>query len=226
MRFDFRRKMTVHARAWKRSAPAAASRPLEGCPMPEEPEVDLDRVHESIHEEVHHGGGDSFLKRIALTTAVIAALAAVASLEAGATANEALVLKTEAARTQAEASDQWAYYQAKGIKMAIAQAQEAPWLAASKTPPPAFEEKAKQYAQEQAAIKDEAQRKEKERDAKSAEADRLLERHHRYANSVALFQVAIALGAVAALTRVRPVWLGSMLVGVAGLALFAFAMMG
>jgi len=194
--------------------------------MPEEPEVDLDRVHESIHEEAHHGGGDPFLRRIALTTAIIAALAAVASLEAGATANEALVLKTEAARTQAEASDQWAYYQAKGIKMAIAQAQEAPWLAASKTPPPAFEEKAKQYAQDQAAIKDEAEKKEKERDAKSAEADSLLERHHRYANSVALFQVAIALGAVAALTKIRPVWLGSMLVGVAGLGLFAFAMMG
>src|SRR5262245_28164874 len=140
--------------------------------MPEEPEVDLDRVHESIHEEAHHhGGAEPFLKRIALTTAIIAALAAVASLEAGATANEALVLKTEAARTQAEAPDQWAYYQAKGIKMAIAQAQEAPWLAASKTPPAAFEEKAKQYAQEQAAIKDDAQKKERERDEKSAEAD-------------------------------------------------------
>lgn len=194
--------------------------------MPEEPEVDLDRVHESIHEEAHHSGGDTFLKRIALTTAVIAALAAVSSLEAGATANEALVLKTEAARMQAEASDQWAYYQAKGIKMAIAQAQEAPWLAASKAPPPAFEETVKRYGQEQAAIKDEAGKKEKERDAKSAEADQLLERHHRYANSVALFQVAIALGAVAALTRIRPVWMGSMLVGIVGLGLFIFAFMG
>lgn len=194
--------------------------------MPEEPEVDLDRVHETIHEEAHHSGGDSFLKRIALTTAIIAALAAVASLEAGASANEALVLKTEAARTQAEASDQWAYYQAKGIKMAIARAQEAPWLAASKTPPPAFEETVRRYGQEQAQIEDEAVKKEKERDAKSAEADRLLERHHRFANSVALFQVAIALGAVAALTRTRPVWVGSMLVGVAGLGIFAFALFG
>jgi glucan-binding YG repeat protein len=192
--------------------------------MPEEPEVDLDRVHETIHEEAHHSP-DTFLKRIALTTALIAALAAVASLQAGATANEALVLKTEAARIQAEASDQWAYYQAKGIKMAIAEAQEAVWIALSKTPPPALEQKAKQYAQEQASIREEALKKEKERDQKSAEADRLLERHHRYANSVALFQVAIALGAVAALTRIRPVWFGSTLVGLAGLGLFLFAAM-
>ena len=190
--------------------------------MPEEPEVDLDRVHEAIHEEAEHRA-DSFLKRIALTTAIFAALAAVASLQAGATANEALVLKTEAARIQAEASDQWAYYQAKGIKMAIAEAQQATWLASLKTPPAALEEKAKQYAKEQVSIREEALRKEKERDAKSTEADRLLERHHRFANAVALFQVAIALGAVAALTRIRPVWYGSTLMGLAGLGIFLFA---
>jgi Domain of unknown function (DUF4337) len=190
--------------------------------MPEEPEVDLDRVHETIHEEAHHGG-DSFLRRIALTTALIAALAAVASLQAGATANEALVLKTDAARIQAEASDQWAYYQAKGIKAAIAEAQQAPWIAGAKKPPAAVEDRAKRYVQEQAAIQEEARNKEKERDAKSAEADRLLERHHRYANSVALFQVAIALGAVAALTRIRLVWFGSTLIGLGGLWLFLAA---
>jgi uncharacterized protein DUF4337 len=190
--------------------------------MPEEPEVDLDRVHETIHEEAHHGA-DSFLRRIALTTALIAALAAVASLQAGATANEALVLKTDAARIQAEASDQWAYYQAKGIKAAIAEAQQAPWIAGAKTPPAAVEDRAKRYVQEQAAIQEEARKKEKERDAKSAEADRLLERHHRYANAVALFQVAIALGAVAALTRIRLVWFGSTLIGLGGLWLFLAA---
>ena len=38
--------------------------------------------------------------------------------------------------------------------------------------------------------------------------------------SVALFEVAIALGAVAALTRMRLVWLGSMLVGFIGAGLF------
>ncbi len=44
---------------------------------------------------------------------------------------------------------------------------------------------------------------EKERDAKSSEADHLLHRHHRFANAVALFQVSIALGAVAAKTATQ-----------------------
>ncbi len=63
--------------------------------------------------------GGTLLKAIALTTALFAALAAVAALRAGGTVNEALVMKTEATRLQAEASDQWAAYQAKGIKSAI-----------------------------------------------------------------------------------------------------------
>ena len=60
--------------------------------------------------------------------------------------------------------------------------------------------------------------KEHQRDRKSAEADELLHQHHRFADSVALFQVAIALGAVAALTRMRLVWFGSMNVLVPGCA--------
>jgi hypothetical protein len=55
------------------------------------------------------------LKAIALSTALFAALAAVAPY-ARSTVNEALVLKTEATRLQAEASDNLAAYQAKGIK--------------------------------------------------------------------------------------------------------------
>ncbi len=69
-----------------------------------------------MHETIHEPPSGSLLRSIALTTALLAALGAIASMQAGATVNEALVLKTEAARLQAEASDQWAYYQAKGIK--------------------------------------------------------------------------------------------------------------
>lgn len=132
-------------------------------------------------DEIEKGekGGSRLIRLIALSTALLAALAAIASLEAGATVNEALVLKSESTRLQSQASDQWAYYQAKEI--------------------------------------------ETERDAKSYEADALLERHHRYAGAVALFQVAIALGAIAALTRVRAVWVGSMVVGGAGIVLSLMA---
>lgn len=191
--------------------------------MPEGPEVETEKLHEAIHEELEKEGGD-FLRSIALTTAVLAALAAIASLRAGATVNHALVLKAEAVQLQSESSDQWAYYQAKGVKSAVQDATRASWLAAGKEPPPDHAEKTKRYAAEQEAIAEKAREKEKERDERSREADHLLHAHHRYASAVAFFQVAIALGAVAALTRSRPVWLGSLLVGLAGIGVGAWAL--
>jgi hypothetical protein len=193
--------------------------------MPEGPEIETEKLHETIHEEMEHEAAP-FLKRIALTTALFAAVAAIAALKAGATVNEALVLKTEATRLQAEASDQWAYYQAKGIKGATAEAARTSWLAIAKEPPAEYSEKQKRYAEEQKEIEKKARELEKKRDEKSAEADHLLHRHHGFANAVALFQVSIALGAVAALTRSHPVWWGSMLLGGAATLLFVLTLLG
>jgi hypothetical protein len=193
--------------------------------MPEGPEVETEKLHEAIQEEMEKDGG-SFLRRIALTTALLAVCAAIASLRAGATVNEALVLKTEATRLQAEASDQWAYYQAKGLKGAVQEASATAWLAAGREAPAKFAEVEKRYKDEQAEIKKKAEEKEHERDAKSKEADHLLHEHHGFANTVALFQVSIALGAVAALTRNKLVWFFSMGVGLIGLGLFARAFLG
>jgi Domain of unknown function (DUF4337) len=193
--------------------------------MPEGPEIDTDSLRESIHEEVEREGG-ALLRFIALTTALLAVLAALASLRAGATVNEALALKTEATRLQAEASDQWAYYQAKGLKAAVQEAVRASWLAAGKEPPAEVAEKARRYVEEQEAIAEKAREKEKERDAREADAEHLLHAHHRFAVAVALFQVSIALGAVAALTRQRLVWLGSLAVGLAGLVALGLGLVG
>jgi hypothetical protein len=149
----------------------------------------------------------------------------VAALRAGATVNEALVLKTEGTQLQAQASDQWAYYQAKGIKAAMLDATAAAWSAAGKPVPPEVAVNRKRYTDEQASILSAAREKEHERDRRDHEAEHLLHLHHLFASSVALLQVAIALGAVAALTRIRAVWAGSSLAGVAGIILFAAAIL-
>ena len=109
--------------------------------MPEGPELETEKLHEAIHEEMEKEGG-GFLRAIALTTGVLAAFAAVAALEAGSTVNEALVLKTEATRLQALASDQWAFYQAKGVKAAVQAASRSAWEALGKEPPARFSEEA------------------------------------------------------------------------------------
>jgi hypothetical protein len=73
-------------------------------------------------------------------------------------------------------------------------------------------------------IKKGAGERERQRDEKPREADHRIHRHHGFASAVALMQVSIALGAVAALTRIRSVWFGSLAVGATGILLFALAL--
>ena len=192
--------------------------------MPEEVEVPTDKLDEDIHSALEKEGS-AFLRRIALSTTFLAAFAAIAALEAGATVNEALIMKTESARLQSQASDQWAFFQAKGIKAAIHEAAGDTWEAAGKEAPKRIKQEIQRYGEEQREIKAAALEKEKERDEKIFEANHLLHNHHFFANSVALFQVAIALGALAALTRNKTVWFGSLLMGGAGISLLAVALL-
>src|SRR5436190_5232842 len=70
---------------------------------------------EHLHEEMHHHAGHSkqpWTMGVALSSALLAGLAAVCSLLAGHHANEAMI-------DQIQSSDRWAYYQAKGIKAAV-----------------------------------------------------------------------------------------------------------
>jgi hypothetical protein len=190
--------------------------------MPEEIEVDTDNLRESIDREIERQSG-GLLRTIALTTALFAALAAIASLEAGGTVNEALALKTEATQLQAEASDQWSYYQAKGLKAAVADAQKNIWVALDKTPPADLATNAQHYLDDQKTSREKAEALEHQRDAKTAESEALMHRHHYFADAVSLLQVAIALGAIAALTRRRAAWVGSAILGVIGGSLFGWA---
>ena len=57
--------------------------------MPEGQEVETEKLHEAIHEELQKEGG-GFLRAVALSTALLAALAAIASLYAGGTVKRGL----------------------------------------------------------------------------------------------------------------------------------------
>src|SRR6478672_2474172 len=77
----------------------------------EESEVPLEHLHEQVHHSAEHSG-ETWISWVALSTAILAALAAIAALLSGRHVNEAMM-------NQIEASDQWNYYQAKGIKAAV-----------------------------------------------------------------------------------------------------------
>ena len=201
------------------SSPASTrSNTTDHDTVPEEIEFDTDKLRETIDHEIERSDG-RLLRLVALTTAILAAVTAVVSLHAGSTVNEALVLKSEATQLQARASDQWAYYQAKGIKGAVAASAATAYAATGRPTPDSLRLVPARYAADQVSIQAEARKLEAERDVKSAEADALLAAHHHLAFAVALLQVAIALGAVAALTRQRFALALSALSGLAGIIL-------
>src|SRR5947209_17209808 len=83
----------------------------------EEAEVPLEHLHEQTHETAKHSG-QRWISWVALSTAILAVLAAIASLLSGEHANEAMM-------SQIEAADQWSYYQSKSIKAAVLDAKTA-----------------------------------------------------------------------------------------------------
>ena len=199
--------------------------------MPEEIEVPLEHLHEQIadaHEEAHaahHGEKEpsekkehaDWTKSIAVVTAILAVVAAVGSLRAGLLVNEALLAKNDEISLRTQATDQWNYYQSKSIKGVVytTTAQllppNSPLLAKNRA-------EAARYGREQAAIQEKAEGMEKAADEKDKSSAHDMDRHHIFAFSVSLCQIAIALAAIAALTRSRRVWVFSLAAGIAGAA--------
>jgi len=167
----------------------------------EEPEVPLEQVQEHLAEHAH-AERDTFVSSVALSTAIIAAFAAVASLLAGDHANEAMV-------SQIQSSDQWAFFQAKSIKATILKSENDILLVHKQNPDPNIQEKLAEYAREQQEIKAEAE-------AKHREAELHLRRHKLLAAGVTFLQIAIAVGAISALTKRRAFWGVSLAFGLAG----------
>lgn len=177
--------------------------------MPEEIEVPTEHLHESLKEaaERHeHGGGEgegpSWIGRVALTAAILAVTAAIAALLAGHHANEAMI-------EQMKATDQWAFYQAKGIKATQVETKLDILRALGKDPREEDHKKFERYKEEQKEIEEKAKEMEHS-------SEHHMQRHVILARAVTGFQVAIALSAVSVLSRKKVVWLVSLALGAIG----------
>src|SRR6478752_8181841 len=170
----------------------------------EEAEVPLEHLHEEIHHHAEHSGAP-WISQVALSTAILAVLAAIAGLLSGKHANEAMM-------SQIQASDQWGYYQAKSIKAAVLEAKTTLAEAATEKD----KEKAAQYQEEQAEIKREAEQKQEE-------ARSNFHKHEVFARGVTMFQIAIAIAAISALTKKPRFWMVSLLFGVVGCVFLVLA---
>ena len=170
----------------------------------EESEVPLEHLHEHIQETAEHSGA-AWISWVALSTALLAVLAAIAGLLSGKHVNEAMM-------NQIEASDQWNYYQAKGIKASVLEAK----MSLTGTSNESDQSKRERYEKEQEEIKSEAEHKE-------AAAKTNFHKHEVFARGVTMFQIAIAIAAISALTEKRKFWIVSLLFGIVGCAFLVLA---
>jgi hypothetical protein len=171
----------------------------------EDPEVPTEHLHEEIHHEAEHGR-QPWVLGVALSSALLAGLAAVASLLAGHEANEAMI-------SQINSANQWNYYQAKGIKEAQLSSKADILEALGKPVPEPDKSKIASYEKEKEDIQKEAAKLREE-------SEKHLGWHSGLARSVTFFQIAIAIGAISVLMRRRAFWLGSVAVGLVGLFFF------
>jgi hypothetical protein len=187
-------------------------------------EVGVDKLAEGTNEKAkEHGAQAPWLRGLALSTALFAVTAALASLESGRWANEAILQMNEAALKQTQAADSWAYYQAKGIKQ-VTRAAEIDLLNALNAPADAIgaaRTDSARYSAEQEQSKEEAKKLEKEAQELHGESHSSLERHHMFAYAVTILQVTIGLSAIAALIELRWIWGVALVSGTVGIGFLA-----
>jgi hypothetical protein len=174
----------------------------------DEIEVPTEHLHEAIHEKVEGALNPEHKEKgwflfVAISTALMAVFAAVSSLLAGHHSNEALL-------EQIKASDQWSYYQAKGIKAEI---------------------KTIALNYKQASPGDVDRYKKEQEDIKitAEELQRSSNLHigseKIFAAAVTFFQIAIAIAAIAILSRKKFMWIASLIIGCAGFCFFIYAVL-
>lgn len=139
---------------------------------------------------------------VAVSTAIFAALASIASLMTARHTDEAMI-------DQIRASDSWAFFQAKGIKAAVLEGKIDLLPALGKEPSEKDTAKVAEYRTDQGTIKAEAEKLQ-------AAADDHRHREAVMGRAATMFQVAIALCAIAILTKRLQFWHLALLIGVAG----------
>ncbi len=164
---------------------------------------------------------EKWLGWVAVTTIIFAVCATLATFKGG-------QHSTRAVLSQAKATNQWAYYQAKDLKQYLHELQRDNldlelWDAGRSGGGFARVARDKQAAYAAKIAKYETQKAEIKRQAEALDAAIAEAQAHSAAFGLAIIflQIAILLSSVAALMRLKSVWLGGVTVGVVGMFCFA-----
>ncbi len=165
---------------------------------------------------------DPWLNYLALTTVVLAVCATLATFKGGG-------FSTRSVMSQTQASDQWAFYQAKSIKGYIYEMQKDKLELEIKTLGPRvspevaeeYRKKVEDYGKKVA--KYEGEKADIQKEAKKFENIRNDAQKHGQAFGIAVIflQIAILLSSIAALIKKKYIWVIGVVVGLAGVVCFA-----
>jgi Na+/glutamate symporter len=156
--------------------------------------------HELEHQAEHDPKG--FAGQLAVATAIIATVGAIFAYMGGATQANAGLYKNNAAIKKTEAANQWNYYQAKSSKQNLAE------IAIDIVPEARkqfYVDEVKRYKAEKDPIQADAKKLEAESTEWDVKSEEQLHQHHRWAQATTALQIAIAMAAIALLTKRR--WL-------------------
>jgi hypothetical protein len=172
--------------------------------------ADLKQDRAAQKEKEHR---EAWTKYTAVSLVFIAVLAAVATQWSGKYSGKVLVELNNSTYKQAQASDQWSYYQAKSIKQNLYEAvSEVAGKSAATNGEhetqalAAFNAKVAKYEAEKKEIKQKAEDLEKERDDSRSVATSASEKGGGMGLAIAIFQISIALASICMVTKKRPLW--------------------
>ena len=182
-------------------------------------EFEVRGAHEDRMDEAAEREPRGMAGQLAVVTAILATVGATFSYMAGATQADAGLFKNDAAIRKTEASNQWNFYQAKSGKQNLS---ELGMQLVDEARRPAFETEIKRYTAEKAEIKLAAEKLEKESADFDARSEAQMHQHHRWAQATTVLQIAIAMAAIALLTKRR--WLEKAVFGLSGIGLVVGAL--
>jgi len=166
--------------------------------------------HELEHAAQHEPKG--LAGQLAVATAVIATIGAIFAYMGGATQANAGLYKNDAAIKKTEASNQWNYYQAKSSKQNLS---ELALELAPESRKAFYTDEIKRYKGEKNEIKVAAEKLEAEAKAWDDKSGEQMHQHHRWAQATTALQIAIAMAAIALLTKKK--WLEFGVFGLSGI---------
>jgi hypothetical protein len=184
-----------------------------------ETHVHMHAAHE--HALEHKAAqGNNLAQWVAILSALLACFAAVVGYQSASKENHAILHKNEAIIKTAQASDLWAFYQAKKTKAHLMEVTMA--LSSDPQKIADFKKELDRYNKEALEIQAKANTMNTAAKAASNAADEILEPHEKLAQAMILLQIAISLASIVALTRKRWLLIVSVASALAGVGLACY----